>query len=103
MMLTTFSSFYYIVATPPGQSCLPSVLRALSYSDFRKVPTVDTNLVQSLINIMECQLEAAFEATAIEDEDGHGNSKRKNSFTDDIEGGVSDASDPKVCTEKFLL
>lgn len=26
------------------------------------MPTVDTNLVQSLINIMECQLEEAFEA-----------------------------------------
>lgn len=42
-----------------------------------KVPTVDTNLVQSLINIMECQLEEAFEAAA----KGGGAGSRKQSVS----------------------
>lgn len=49
-------SFYIYIPTPPRQTPLLDC--------FNKVPTVDTNLVQSLINIMECQLEEAFEAAA---------------------------------------
>ncbi|CAM9841466.1 unnamed protein product, partial [Ectocarpus sp. 13 AM-2016] len=40
------------------EPCLAFLRREVS----EMVPTVDTNLVQSLINIMECQLEEAFEA-----------------------------------------
>lgn len=65
----------------------------------QKVPTVDTNLVQSLINIMECQLEEAFEATE-EAAAGGGktNSKRKASLTvtAGVEVAASDTLDPKV-------
>lgn len=58
------------------------------------MPTVDTNLVQSLINIMECQLEEAFEATR-----GGGAGGRKQSLSKSkASAGAEEAEamDPKV-------
>lgn len=73
---------------PPGSLPLPPN---------PKVPTVDTNLVQSLINILECQLEQAFEA--VQGGGGGGRkqsmSKRKGSTAGaGAEGGAP--LDPKV-------
>lgn len=65
------------------------------YSTLVKVPTVDTNLVQSLINIMECQLEEAFEAIR----GGGGAGGRKQSLSKSkASAGAEEAEtmDPKV-------
>lgn len=66
-----------------------------------KVPTVDTNLVQSLINIMECQLEQAFDAAATGTA-GRKMSASKRKVSTVGEGGVDRGGsgallDPKVC------
>lgn len=64
---------------------------------------MDTNLVQSLINIMECQLEEAFTATAIAAAGGLDNLKRKISSAEGTDEAGSEVLDPKVCTASLLL
>ncbi|CAM9242983.1 unnamed protein product [Ectocarpus fasciculatus] len=72
------------------EPCLAFLRREVS----EMVPTVDTNLVQSLINIMECQLEEAFEAIRGGGTGGRKQSLSKSKASAGAEEG--EAMDPKT-------
>lgn len=66
------------------------------YQHAHQVPTVDTNLVQSLINIMECQLEEAFEAAQGGTAGGRKQSLSKSKASAEAAAEGAAALDPKV-------
>lgn len=78
------------------QSGVPFVNVSCAHAPTVQVPTVDTNLVQSLINIMECQLKEAFEAMARRGAGGKRQSQSGRPEASSAAGAEEGPLDPQV-------